>query len=86
MQAATGTSARRAWLEAERRALPLSGPSEGPTYAQTFLSGFMRGSMLQMAVCSPPRQAATQRVDAVFIARIGERVDARATTAQPAMR
>jgi hypothetical protein len=80
MQGTTQIAARRSWLDAERRALPLAPPSPGPTYAQTFMTGFLRGSMLQMAVCAPPRQAAARPVDAVFIARIGDNVDARATT------
>ena len=86
MQAPSGIAARRSWLEAERRALPLSPPSDGPSLAQTFLSGFMRGSMLQMAVCTPPRQAVTRKVDAVFIARIGERVNARSSEPQAALK
>lgn len=48
--------------------------------AQTFMTGFLRGSVLQMAICSPPRQAVTQKVDAVFITRLGETVDARGST------
>ena len=78
MQATIQTAARRSWLEAERRALPLAPPEAGPTFAQTFISGFLRGSMLHMAVCAPPRQAVSRPVDAVFLARVGERADARA--------
>ncbi|MBI1358491.1 MAG: hypothetical protein GC160_29495 [Acidobacteria bacterium] len=80
MQALTSTASRRAWLEAERRAVSIAPPS-GPTVAQTFLRGFMRASMLQLAVCAPPRQAATRKVDAVFIARLGERVEAKGASA-----
>jgi hypothetical protein len=76
MQATTQTAARRSWLEAERRALPLAIPDAGPTFAQTFIGGFLRGSMMQLAVCAPPRQSISRPVDAVFIARLGARAEA----------
>ena len=55
--------------------------ANGPTMAQTFMTGFLRGSMLQMAVCAPPRQAVARPIDAVLIARLGRRSEARAQAA-----
>ncbi len=35
------------------------------------MQGFMRSSLLHMAVCSPPREAATRKYDAVFVTSAG---------------
>lgn len=64
----------RSWMAAEARAATLRSVSR-PSLGDVFRSGFMNGSMLQMAVCSPPRSAATvkaeQRYSAVFVTRMG---------------
>lgn len=68
------TAARRSWKAAEARASTLRTISR-PSLGDVFRRGFMNGSMLQMAVCSPPRSAATvaaeQKYAAVYVTRVG---------------
>lgn len=76
MQAGRPDAARRSWMDGEARARTL--PFARPTpLGQIFRQGFMRGSMLQMAVCSPPRHAATQKYDAVLVTELGAKATAR---------
>jgi len=53
-----------------------------------FRNGFMNGSMLQMAVCSPPREATTattaQRYDAIYVTRMGSKAAAQAVASPEA--
>jgi hypothetical protein len=73
------TASRRAWMAAEARASTLRAISR-PSLTDVFFRGFMNGSMLQMAVCSPPRSAATiaaeQKYAAVYVTRMGSRAGA----------
>ena len=70
-------ASRRSWMAAEARAATLRTISR-PSLGDVFFRGFMNGSMLQMAVCSPPRSAATvaaeQRYAAVYLTRLGAKV------------
>ena len=72
-------ASRRSWMAAEARAATLRTISR-PSLGDVFFRGFMNGSMLQMAVCSPPRSAATvaaeQRYAAVYLTRLGAKVRA----------
>jgi hypothetical protein len=53
-----------------RRALPPAAPSA----AQVFTQGFLNASLLQLAICSPPRQAATtRRYSEIYITELGEK-------------
>lgn len=74
-------ASRRSWMAAEARASTLrtiARPS--PSLGDIFFRGFMNGSMLQMAVCSPPRHAAMaeaeQKYAAVYVTRLGAKVTA----------
>lgn len=73
------TASRRSWMAAEARASTLRSISR-PSLGSVFFNGFMNGSMLQMAVCSPPRSAATmeaeQKYAAVYVTRLGAKVRA----------
>ncbi len=73
------TASRRSWMAAEARASTLRSISR-PSLGDVFFQGFMNGSMLQMAVCSPPRSAATvaaeQKYAAVYVTRLGARATA----------
>ena len=75
-------ASRRSWMAAEARAATLRTISR-PSLGDVFFRGFMTGSMLQMAVCSPPRSAATvaaeQRYAAVYLTRLGAKVRANET-------
>ena len=75
-------ASRRSWMAAEARAATLRTISR-PSLGDVFFRGFMNGSMLQMAVCSPPRSAATvaaeQRYAAVYLTRLGAKVRANET-------
>ena len=75
-------ASRRSWMAAEARAATLRTISR-PSLGAVFFRGFMNGSMLQMAVCSPPRSAATvaaeQRYAAVYLTRLGAKVRANET-------
>ena len=68
------TASRRSWMAAEARASTLRTISR-PSLGDVFFRGFMNGSMLQMAVCSPPRNAATVEAEkkyaAVYVTRLG---------------
>lgn len=56
------TSLRRAW----------SAPAPGA--AQVFTQGFLNASLLQLAICSPPRQASTtRRYSEIYITELGEK-------------
>lgn len=72
-------ASRRTWMAAEARAATLRTISR-PSLGDVFFRGFMNGSMLQMAVCSPPRSAATvaaeQKYAAVYVTRMGAKVTA----------
>lgn len=72
-------ASRRSWMAAEARASTLRTISR-PSLSDVFFRGFMNGSMLQMAVCSPPRSAATvaaeQKYAAVYVTRMGAKVTA----------
>ena len=72
-------ASRRSWMAAEARASTLRTISR-PSLGDVFFRGFMNGSMLQMAVCSPPRNAATaeakQKYAAVYVARLSAKVPA----------
>lgn len=58
----SATSIRRAW----------SAPAPGA--AQVFTQGFLNASLLQLAICSPPRQAATtRRYSEIYITELGEK-------------
>ncbi len=70
MDAGNTLSARRDWIAAERRADRIQ-VAEPPTLGEIFKQGFLRGSMLQMAVCTPPRQATTRKYEAVFVTALG---------------
>lgn len=72
-------ASRRSWMTAEARAATLRTISL-PSLGDVFCRGFMNGSMLQMAVCSPPRSAAMaaaeQKYAAVYVTRLGAKVTA----------
>ncbi|MDA0204816.1 MAG: hypothetical protein O3A53_19585 [Acidobacteria bacterium] len=72
-------ASRRSWMAAEARASTLRTISR-PSLGDVFFRGFMNGSMLQMAVCSPPRNAAMAEVEqkyaAVYVTRLSARVAA----------
>jgi hypothetical protein len=40
--------------------------------AQVFTQGFLNASLFQLAICAPPRQAATRRYEQVYITELGE--------------
>jgi hypothetical protein len=69
----------RSWMAAKARAATLRTISR-PSLGDVFFRGFMNGSMLQMAVCSPPRSAAMteaeQKYAAVYVTRLGAKVTA----------
>lgn len=75
------TASRRSWMAAEARASTLRTISR-PSLGDVFFRGFMNGSMLQMAVCSPPRSAARveaeEKYAAVYVTRLGAKVTANA--------
>ena len=59
-----------------RRALSAPGPVGGgpvsATPAQVFTQGFLNASMLQMALCAPPRAAArTREIHEIYITEPG---------------
>ena len=64
---------------AARRALTTPAPGAGldgfrpAGAAQVFTQGFLNASLLQLAICSPPRQAATRRYTEVYVTELGER-------------
>jgi hypothetical protein len=70
------TDSRRSWMIAGARAAEFCMVSP-PSLGQVFRNGFLNGSMLQMAVCSPPREAATTRAEqpyaAIYVTRMGAR-------------
>jgi len=72
-------ASRRSWMAAEARAATLRTISR-QSLGDVFFRGFMNGSMLQMAVCSPPRSAATAAAErkyaAVYVTRLGAKVTA----------
>ena len=72
-------ASRRSWMAAEARASTLRTISR-PSLGDVFFRGFMNGSMLQMAVCSPPRSAAMaeaeQKYAAVYVTRLSAKVAA----------
>ena len=39
--------------------------------ASVFTQGFLNASLLQLAICAPPRQAATRRYSEVYITELG---------------
>lgn len=65
-----GRQARRA---AERLATGLQ-PNPAPSLGDVFRQGFLHGSLLQLAVCTPARRAATRKYSAVYVNRLGETV------------
>ncbi len=69
----TLADARRSWMSAEARAATLRTVTR-PSLGDVFKNGFMNGSMLQMAVCSPPRSAESANVSmpysAVYVTRL----------------
>jgi hypothetical protein len=66
MVARADLSLRRAWS-----------PAPGP--AQVFTQGFLNASLLQLAICSPPRQAETTRqISEIYITEMGEKARRRA--------
>lgn len=73
------TDSRSTWMTAAARAADVGNDSR-PSLGQVFRNGFMNGSMLQMAVCSPPREAAmaskAQRYDAIYVTRMGSKAAA----------
>lgn len=73
------SASRRSWMAAEARASTLRTIAR-PSLGDVFFQGFMNGSMLQMAVCSPPRSAAMlaaeQKYAAVYVTRLGAKVKA----------
>lgn len=75
------TDSRRTWMTAAARAAGIQIDSR-PSLSQVFRNGFMNGSMLQMAICSPPREAMTaataQRYDAIYVTRMGSKATAQA--------
>lgn len=63
MLARSDHSLRRAW----------SSPAPGGA-AQVFTQGFLNASLLQLAICSPPREAAaTRRYSEIYITELGEK-------------
>ena len=51
--------------------------------AQVFTQGFLNASLLQLAICAPPRQAATtRRYSEIYITELGEKVRQRARMAE----
>jgi hypothetical protein len=78
-------ASRRAWMAAEARASTLRTISR-PSSGDGFFSRFTNGSMLQMAVCSPPRSATTaaaeQRHAAVYMTRLGAKAGGKAETVE----
>ena len=79
MAAGQTLASRRSWMNAEARAELIRIP-EAPTLGQIFTRGFLRGSMLQMAVCTPPRQAMTRKYEAVFVTSLGAKANAEAAS------
>jgi len=66
-------------MAAEARAATLRTIAR-PSLGDVFFRGFMNGSMLQMAVCSPPRSAVMAEVEkkyaVVYVTRLAAKVTA----------
>jgi hypothetical protein len=62
-------NARRSWSAARRLASELQ-HAAGPSAGEVFARGFLRGSLLQLAICTPPREAAMPRYAAVYVTRL----------------
>jgi hypothetical protein len=75
MFARTDTAIRRAMLQ------PPSGSGleiQQPRSAgSVFTQGFLNASLLQLAICAPPRRAVTRRYSEVYITELGERARSR---------
>lgn len=71
------TESRRSWMTAEAIVADLR-TVQSPSLRDVFRNGFLNGSMLQIAVCSPPRETATEKVEqpyaAVYVTRLGTKV------------
>ena len=53
MQAFRDATARRIWTDVQSRVGALQRVPQGPSMGDVFRAGFMHGSMLQLAVCTP---------------------------------
>lgn len=73
MQTLRDQYARQAWSEVRTRVSMLQGAPPAPTMGEVFREGFLRGSMLQMAVCTPGRRAATTKVSRILVTRLGSK-------------
>ena len=60
----TSTIERHAWAP----------PLGQPRALDVFQRGLLNASLLQLAICAPPRAAFDREFDQVYIARLGERV------------
>jgi hypothetical protein len=65
--------------------LPADGDVSGHSPAgavEIFTRGFLNASLLQLAICAPPRQAAMRRQEQVHITELGERARRRIQPAE----
>lgn len=60
--------------DAARRAFPAAGDRNmhAPAgAAEVFTQGFLNASLLRLAICAPPRHAATRRREQVYVTELG---------------
>ena len=71
MDARNSFAGRQARRSAERLAFQLQA-AQGPSLGDVFRQGFLNGSLLQLAICTPSRRAETVKYSAVYVSRMGE--------------
>ena len=72
MQAFRDAAARRVWTNVQSRVSVLQGAPLQPSMGEVFRAGFMQGSMLQLAVCTPTRRARTAATAQVLVTDVGK--------------
>ncbi len=71
MQTLRDQAARRAWTQVQGKVAQAQNPTENtPSMGEVFRQGFLHGSLLQLAVCAPGRNASTVSRTQLLVSRL----------------